>query len=297
MHKYVWVCFCLFAHVSVFVTLCVCVCVCVCVCMHVLLLHICLFVYVWACMCVRVHMCVHMYVCVCMCVCVCVCVFMHIFYSWKTCCVGFALSSQSQRKWVSWFVYMLTSSVPLATFHLCLGDKKNEILCTKKLDSSDKGKKWKVWILLLLLLLLLRSPAISLGFTIFGWDFCVCDCFFNPTMKVVTFRLRGWCVLGVFFVAGIHPSRTWTSGSFESVRWNACVHRLDLGLYSHPKDFLGGIEFGLMLTPREKSPVPENFPRGGSNPRRCGQWAQTLPTTYSSPRMIQITWKDHLDRH
>ena len=84
-----------------------------------------------------------------------------------------------------------------------------------------------------------RSPAKSLGFTTFGWDFCVCDRFFNPTIKVVTFPLRGWCVLGVFFVAGIHPSRTWTSGSFESVRWNACVHRLDLGLYSHPKEFLG----------------------------------------------------------
>ena len=44
---------------------------------------------------------------------------------------------------------------------------------------------------------------------------------------------------GCVFVAGIHPSRTRTSGSFESVRWNACVHRLDLGLYSHPKGFLG----------------------------------------------------------
>ena len=44
---------------------------------------------------------------------------------------------------------------------------------------------------------------------------------------------------GCVFVAGIHPSRTWTSGSFESVRSNACVHRLDLGLYSHPKEFLG----------------------------------------------------------
>ena len=31
---------------------------------------------------------------------------------------------------------------------------------------------------------------------------------FNPTIEVVTFRLRGWCMLGVFFVAGIHPSRT-----------------------------------------------------------------------------------------
>ena len=63
--------------------------------------------------------------------------------------------------------------------------------------------------------------------------------FFNPTVKVVTFRLCGWCLLGVFFVAGMHPSRTWTSGSFESVQWNACMHRLDLSLYSHPKEFWG----------------------------------------------------------
>ena len=27
------------------------------------------------------------------------------------------------------------------------------------------------------------------------------------------------------------------SRSFESMRWSACVHRLDLGLYSHPKEF------------------------------------------------------------
>ena len=46
----------------------------------------------------------------------------------------------------------------------------------------------------------------------------------------------------------------------------------------------GGMEFEPMLTPREKSPLPENFPIGGSNPRRCGQRAQTLPTSYSGPR-------------
>ena len=40
------------------------------------------------------------------------------------------------------------------------------------------------------------------------------------------------------------------------------MHRLDLGLYSHPKEFLGGMEFEPMLTPREKSPLPENVPRG-----------------------------------
>ena len=41
---------------------------------------------------------------------------------------------------------------------------------------------------------------------------------------------------GCDFVDGIHPSRTRTS--FETVRWNACVHRLDLGVYSHPKQVL-----------------------------------------------------------
>ena len=45
----------------------------------------------------------------------------------------------------------------------------------------------------------------------------------------------------------------------------------------------GGMEFEPMLTPREKSPLPENFPRGGSNPWCCGQRAQTLPTSYSGP--------------
>ena len=44
------------------------------------------------------------------------------------------------------------------------------------------------------------------------------------------------------------------------------------------KRVLGGMEFEPMLTPWEKSPLPENFPRGGSNPRRCGQRAQALPT-------------------
>ena len=34
------------------------------------------------------------------------------------------------------------------------------------------------------------------------------------------------------------------------------VHRLDLGLYSHPKEFWG-MEKEPMLTAREKSPLPE----------------------------------------
>ena len=45
----------------------------------------------------------------------------------------------------------------------------------------------------------------------------------------------------------------------------------------------GGMEFEPMLTPREKSPLPENVPRGGSNPRHCGQRAQALPTELFRP--------------
>ena len=59
---------------------------------------------------------------------------------------------------------------------------------------------------------------------------------------------------------------------------------------------LGGMEFEPMLTPREKSPLPENFPRGGLNPRRCGQRAQTLPTSYSGPLnyAFKKIWKDRM---
>ena len=51
--------------------------------------------------------------------------------------------------------------------------------------------------------------------------------------------LPSWMVqTGCVFVVRIHLSRTWTSGSFESVWWNACVNRLDPGLYSHPNEFV-----------------------------------------------------------
>ena len=63
---------------------------------------------------------------------------------------------------------------------------------------------------------------------------------------------------GCAFVAGIHQSRTRILGSFEYVRWNACVHRLDLGLYSHPKEF-EGMESGPMLNSKGKI-----FSTGGS---------------------------------
>ena len=81
----------------------------------------------------------------------------------------------------------------------------------------------------------LRSPAISLGFTTFWVRFLRMWPFFNPTIKVVTFRLRGWCVLGVFLLLAFtrlgHERQ-----DLLSLWWNGCVHRLDLDLCSPEED-------------------------------------------------------------
>ena len=104
--------------------------------------------------------------------------------------------------------------------------------------------------------------------------------FFNPTIEVVTFRLRGWCML-VCFAADIHPSRTRMSGSFKSVRWNKCVHRLDLGLYSNPKEFWGN---GARNHVSSKGKIPST---GGSEEVRTRDTqdseSNTLPTEIFQP--------------
>ena len=88
----------------------------------------------------------------------------------------------------------------------------------------------------------------------FWWDYCVCD--FLKSKHRGSHVLSSWTVYaGCVFVAGTHPSRTWISGSFESVRWNACMHRLDLGLHSHLRVL--GMESESMLSLREKSPLLE----------------------------------------
>ena len=49
-----------------------------------------------------------------------------------------------------------------------------------------------------------------------------------------------------------------------------------------------GMEFEPMLTPMEKSPLPENVPRGVSNPRHFGSEPMHYQLSYSSPRMTAI---------
>ena len=81
------------------------------------------------------------------------------------------------------------------------------------------------------------------------------------------------------------------SGSFESVRWNACVHELDLSLCFHPKEFSGnGVR--THVNSKEKIPSTRNILlRGGPNPRRCKQQdsePNTLPTELFLPLWLLI---------
>ena len=60
------------------------------------------------------------------------------------------------------------------------------------------------------------------------------------------------------------------------------MHRLDLGLCSHPKGF-GGMESEPMLTPREKSPIPENSPQRRIEAATQDSEPNTLPTELFRP--------------
>ena len=134
-------------------------------------------------------------------------------------------------------------------------------------------------------------PTFISGVHHFGVRFLPVWPFFNPTIEEVTFCLCGWCMLGVF-VARIHPSRTWMSGSFESVWWNACVHRLDLGLYSHLTEFWGT---RVRTHDNSKGKIPSTgkiFLRGESNQQHCikqdSKPQYTTNELFQPPHSIQI---------
>ena len=98
----------------------------------------------------------------------------------------------------------------------------------------------------------------------FGWNFCICDSFFNLTIQVVTFRLHGLCMTGVF-VPG-------TQDMNVMIFWvcvmniYVCVHRLDLGLYAHPKEFEGN---GIRTHVNSKGKNPLYRKNSPENPWRC----------------------------
>ena len=84
------------------------------------------------------------------------------------------------------------------------------------------------------------------------------------------------------------------SGSFESMPWVACVHRQDLGLYSHPEEDLGD---GVRTHFNSKRKIPctrKILLRGGLNPKRCvtqDTEPNTLPAQLFWPYFVQVTFK------
>ena len=98
---------------------------------------------------------------------------------------------------------------------------------------------------------------------------------------------------GCVLVASIHPSRTRVSGSFESVPCNSCVHRLDLGLYSHLKEFWGN---GVKTHVSSKGKIPftgRNFPQKDQT-HNAASSRTVSPTHYQqavlAPRSVPQTY-------
>ena len=67
------------------------------------------------------------------------------------------------------------------------------------------------------------------------------------------------------------------------------MHRLDLGLYSHPKEFFGGMEFEPMLTPREKSPLPKMSPEEDRTRDAVDSEPKHYQLSYFGPRFCLVT--------
>ena len=95
------------------------------------------------------------------------------------------------------------------------------------------------------------------------------------------------------------------------MQWNACVHRLDLGLYFHPNEFLGnGVrthvnskgnipstggseEGGTCDTASSRTESPTHYPLSycGPNPRHCirqDREPYTLPTELFRPKPVTL---------
>ena len=138
-------------------------------------------------------------------------------------------------------------------------------------------------------------PSRISGVDHFEWDFCASDHFLSNRLGshiLSSWMVHAWCI----FVTSIHLPRTWIPGSFESLWWNACVHRLDLSFYSHLKEFWGN---GVRTHVDSMGKIPSTrkiLPRGGSNLQRWFKQdsdPNTLPTSHSGPRGLLTPWVYH----
>ena len=90
------------------------------------------------------------------------------------------------------------------------------------------------------------------------------------------------------------------SGLFECVRWNACVHKLDLGLYSHPREFLGNGVRTHVNSMGKFSLYGKNSPQRTIEPMPLHHAATASPTHYQraipAPEQKLNEHKEWVDR-
>ena len=99
--------------------------------------------------------------------------------------------------------------------------------------------------------------------------------FFSPTIEVVLFRLRGWCMLSVFLL----PASTRLGHECQGLLspchgMHVCQTRL---VYTLNQKSFGGMESEAMLTPGGKSLYRKNSPQRKTEPatlHHAGQQAQ-----------------------
>ena len=106
--------------------------------------------------------------------------------------------------------------------------------------------------------------------------------FFNPTTEVVTFRLRGWCMLGVFLLPAFNRP-----GHKHQYLLSPCDEMrvsTDYTSVTLIRKSLGEMESEPMLTPREKSSLAEKI--SPEEDRTRDSEPNTLPTSYSGPHKI-----------
>ena len=117
--------------------------------------------------------------------------------------------------------------------------------------------------------------------------------FSNPTIKVVTFRRHGWCVLGVFLLPGFthlgHERQDLLSPCNE-MRVCVCTQTRPRFILSSERVFLGN---GVRNHVNSKGKIPSTgkFPQRRIEPAMlhyAGQRAQTLPRSYWGPKLSVI---------
>ena len=113
---------------------------------------------------------------------------------------------------------------------------------------------------------------------------------FNPTIEVVTFHLRGWCMLGVFLL----PAFTCLGHEHQDLLslcdgMHVCTTRPQLTNTLIQKTFQG-MESEPMLTPRQRSILPKYSPQRRMEPTMLHQAGQRAQHTTN-----ELLWPQRCD--